>query len=150
MMMGARNENQHQIIGLHTLLVNKENCHYPTRNYSLTQKSFATLLVITRVTSNFSLPYPTRPTRHSLLICNKMHAYLGDIRPLGGTPPPELMCSSSCAILSSACTSFASVSCFSVMAASNPAVTPPTLPLLLPPSSICKGMLKILEKKASH
>ena len=63
------------------------------------------------------------------------------MRPLGGAPPPELMCSSSCAILSSACASFASVSCFSVIAASNPAVTPPTLPLLLPPSSIWEGIV---------
>ena len=37
---------------------NKRPSH-TTRNYSLTKKIFTTLLVITRVTSNFSLPYPT-------------------------------------------------------------------------------------------
>ena len=32
---------------------------HTTRNYSLTKKISTTLLAITRVTSNFSLPYPT-------------------------------------------------------------------------------------------
>lgn len=48
-------------------------------------------------------------------------------------PPPLLMASSSWEILSSAWASLASVSCFSVMAASSPACIP--LPIL-PPSSI--------------
>ena len=48
-------------------------------------------------------------------------------------PPPLLMASSSWLILSSAWASLASVSCFSVMAASSPACMP--LPML-PPSSI--------------
>ena len=48
MMIGAKTENQHQKKHSHT-----------TRNYSCTKKFFITLLVIARVTSNTSLPYPT-------------------------------------------------------------------------------------------
>ena len=68
-MIGAKTENQHQKIGIFTLLE-------ITR---VQKKKFTTLLVITRVTSNFSLPYPTllgfekSPTRHSLIMTKMKH-----------------------------------------------------------------------------
>ena len=46
MNIGAKTENQHKIIDI-------------TQNYLCAKKFVTTLLVITRVTSNFSLPYPT-------------------------------------------------------------------------------------------
>ena len=66
-------------------------------------------------------------------------------------PPPDLMASSSWLILISACTSLASVSCFSVMAASSPAWTPlPTLPpsSMRPRSTSCsiRGSTSMLNR----